>query len=159
MPLFQTHDEDSLYLSMYDTTEALSRWADMPFELDEREWPTVEHYYQAMKFSDDALQEKIIDCTSPAKAHKFATHWLRKFKVRSDWNKVKTTIMTRAIYIKCRTHAEVAQKLITTAEQTIVENSQFDYFWGCGRDKRGNNYYGKVLMNVRLKLISEQNMS
>lgn len=156
MPLFQTHDEDSLYLSMHDATEKLSRHADTPFKLDECHWQTVEHYYQAMKFSDESIQKKINTFTSPDQANKFARSWRHKFKVRKDWKKIKTTVMTRALYIKCRTHPVISQKLIATGKKNIVENSQFDYFWGCGRDKRGDNHYGKVLMNVRSKLIAEQ---
>ena len=69
--------------------------------------------------------------------------------------KMKEVIMTRGIYIKCRTHAEAANRLIATDEQKIIENSQFDYFWGCGRDGRGHNTFGKVLMAVRDKLRQE----
>jgi predicted NAD-dependent protein-ADP-ribosyltransferase YbiA (DUF1768 family) len=30
-----------------------------------------------------------------------------------------------------------------------VENSPIDYFWGCGAEKTGQNYLGKILMSVR----------
>lgn len=33
---------------------------------------------------------------------------------------------------------------------------QYDYFWRNGRDMRGNNAFGKVLMNIRDKLRKEQ---
>ena len=45
--------------------------------------------------------------------------------------------MTRAVYIRARSYPELAQELLNTGEQTLVENSQYDYFWGCGRDRRG----------------------
>jgi ribA/ribD-fused uncharacterized protein len=64
--------------------------------------------------------------------------------------------MTRAVYIKCRTHPEIAEALLATGDQVLVESSNYDYFWGCGRDRRGENMYGKVLMNVREKLRDEQ---
>ena len=67
--------------------------------------------------------------------------------------------MTRAVYIKCRTHSEVSQALLATGKETLVESSQYDYFWGCGRDGRGNNAFGKVLMAVRDKLTQEQQTS
>ena len=69
---------------------------------------------------------------------------------------MKETFMTRGVYIKCRAHAEVAEALLETGEQKIMESSQFDYYWGCGRDGRGHNAYGKVLMAVRDKLREEQ---
>ena len=36
------------------------------------------------------------------------------------------------------------------------ELSGYDYFWGSGRDMRGKNNFGKVLMGVRDKLRSER---
>lgn len=156
MPIFETYNEDSIYLSMHDSAESLSRTAVTPFILDEQTWPTVEHYYQSMKFADNTIHHQILTLATPAEVSKFADSWLRKFKIRKDWSKVKTTIMTRAIYIKCRTHREITEKLLSTADKILVENSQFDYFWGCGRDKRGHNHFGKVLMNVRDKLKEEQ---
>jgi ribA/ribD-fused uncharacterized protein len=155
MPIFETHNEDSIYLSMHDTAENLSRTTNTPFKLDEQVWPTVEHYYQSMKFVDNNYTQQILTFATPTEVSKFADSWLRKFKIRKDWSKIKTTVMTRAIYIKCRTYPEIAKQLITTADKKLVENSQFDYFWGCGRDKRGHNHYGKVLMNVRDKLQEE----
>jgi ribA/ribD-fused uncharacterized protein len=64
--------------------------------------------------------------------------------------------MTRGIYIKCRTHKEAADALLETGDQKIVESSQYDYYWGCGRDGRGHNTYGRVLMAVRDKLREER---
>jgi ribA/ribD-fused uncharacterized protein len=64
-------------------------------------------------------------------------------------------MMTRAVYTKCRAHPEVAERLLATGDAKLVENSQYDYFWGCGRDRRGHNTYGKVLMDVRSRLREE----
>lgn len=65
--------------------------------------------------------------------------------------------MTRALYTKCKTHPDVAEQLLKTGSSKLVENSLYDYYWGCGRDRRGTNMYGQVLMNVRDKLLSERN--
>ena len=67
--------------------------------------------------------------------------------------------MTRGIYIKCRTHAEVAERLLSTGDRRLVEGSAYDYFWGCGRDRRGYNNYGRILMSVRDKLRVESDQS
>lgn len=66
--------------------------------------------------------------------------------------------MTRAIYTKCKTHPAVAKCLLETGNKKLVENSAYDYFWGCGRDRRAENTYGKVMMNVREKLKQEQDV-
>ncbi len=76
-------------------------------------------------------------------------------KIRKDWSKVRRVIMTRGIYTKCRTHPDVAQRLLATGDAQLVETTQYDYFWGSGRDRRGSNAYGAVLMDVRKKLQEE----
>ena len=80
----------------------------------------------------------------------------RHKSLRRDWKQVRETVMTRGIYVRCRTHPELAEALLDTGDTKIVENSNFDYFWGCGRDRRGDNRYGKVLMNVRARLREER---
>jgi predicted NAD-dependent protein-ADP-ribosyltransferase YbiA (DUF1768 family) len=49
----------------------------------------------------------------------------------------------------------VAQRLLATGAARLVESNAYDYFWGCGRDRRGLNVYGEVLMDVRRRLQEE----
>ena len=142
------------YLSRSDVNHPLSSYSRFEFELDDSKWPSVEHYYQGMKFEPGELRESVRMSDHPEKAKKLAK--ANKKLVRKDWEKVREVMMTRAVYIKCRTHETVATALLATGEQKIVESSQYDYFWGCGRDGRGRNAYGKVLMAVRAKLLQEQ---
>jgi len=152
MPLFPDQTQSAIYLSMNDSDELLSRNSAHSIQLDDKEWPSVEHYFQAMQFESNDYQEKI-RAASIEQAIKLGKTWFKK--KRADLKQVRTVLMTRAVYIKCRTYPEVCARLLETDDEKLVENSQFDYFWGCGRDHRGNNHYGKVLMNVREKLISE----
>ena len=154
MALFPEQNKDSLYLSMSDESELLSRNSMHPIKLEGKEWPSVEHYFQAMQFESMPYQEKIRLSNSIEQAIKLGKSWFKK--KRPDLKQVRTTLMTRAIYIKCKTYPEVQKRLLEITEKKIVENSQFDYYWGCGRDHRGENHFGKILMNVREKLISEQ---
>jgi hypothetical protein len=152
--MFSTHSEsDRIYVSRADSLDPLASFSRHPFVLDEAEWPSVEHYYQAMKFEDPALRESIRAAGHPLDAQKLAKK--NKRQIRSDWNKIKETIMTRGVYIQCRTHPEVANALLHTGEKQLVENSQYDYYWGCGRDGLGRNAYGKILMEVRSRLRQE----
>lgn len=142
-----------LYVSRADVLNLLSSYSKHGFELDGEIWPSVEHYYQGMKFEPGELRNAIRDADHPADAAKLAGK--NKKYIRKDWKKVKETFMTRGFYIKCRTHPEAAEALVDTGDQKIVESSQFDYYWGCGRDGRGHNTFGKVLMAVRDKLREE----
>jgi len=150
---FSKPGPEPLYLSRSDETNPLSSFSRHAFQLDDADWPTVEHYYQGMKFIDPDQRAAIRDTPSPAEARQLAEQHPRA--VRKDWKKIRKTIMTRGIYIKCLIHSDVATALLETKAQKLVENSQYDYFWGCGRDGRGHNTYGKVLMDVREKLKSE----
>jgi len=140
-------------VSREDVNDPLSSFSKHGFFLDDKQWPSVEHYFQALKFVDENYQEQIRTAEHPKVAQKRGK--ARFKKTRKDWEKLQDTVMTRAVYIKCRTHVEVAEALLHTAEQTILETSAYDYYWGCGRDGRGHNTYGKVLMNVRVKLREE----
>lgn len=153
MALFPEITPDAIYLARDNVNEPLATFAHFEFELEGVSWPSVEHYYQAMKFDDLDYREQIRAAKHPKTARKLGRK--RRRGLREDWSKVREVVMTRGVYIKCRTHPEVAQLLLDTGEQTLVESSQYDYFWGCGRDRRGENKYGKVLMNVRLKLLQE----
>ena len=144
---------EPIYLSRVDALNSLASYSKHEFELDGESWPSVEHYYQGMKFEPGEVRDAVRQAESPAVAKELADK--HKKAVRNDWMKVREVIMTRGIYIKCRTHPKVAQALLATGEKQIVETSQYDYFWGCGRDTRGHNTYGKVLMAVREKLREE----
>ena len=150
MSLFPPINDDSTYFSMFDPESGWSRHEIKPFELDGDEWVSIEHYYQAMKFDSVDYREKIRHAKTPAEAEKLGK--VRFKKKRADWKAVETTVMTRALYIQCRTYPEMTNKLLATDSKNLVEDSQFDYFWGCGRDRRGENHYGQALMNVRAKL-------
>lgn len=148
--IFSFKQTPTTYVSRSDPTNPLAAFSKHGFILDDAEWPSVEHYYQGMKFEDEALRERIRAAANPSDAQAIAKE--HKRALRDDWKKVRETVMTRGVYIKCRSHPEVARALLKTGEEKLVENSQYDYFWGCGRDGRGENRYGQVLMAVRGKL-------
>jgi hypothetical protein len=107
-----------------------------------------------MKYDKLNHRETIRLAKTPKDAHKLGRNIFRR--KRRDWKKLREVLMTRAVYTKCRAHSEVAKALLATGDKPIIETSQYDYYWGYGRDRRGENIYGKVLMNVRAKLQSER---
>lgn len=153
--IFPEQDNRTHYLKRSDPDELLGTFSDHAFKLDGHEWPTAEHYFQAMKFepTDAEYQSRIQRAPTPAQARKLGRK--NGKQLRPDWPKVKRVIMTRALYTKCKAHETVAQALLATNEGKLLEASQYDYEWGCGRDRRGQNLYGEVLMDVRRKLRQE----
>lgn len=153
MTLFQASElERAVHVSRLQPEDPLGCTIQRPFELDGFEWPTAEHYYQAMKYPGRKRFEEIQQAATPEQARRIGRGWLKR--PRSDWDTVRTVVMTRAIYTQCQIYAEFSEALLATGEQKIVDVSQYDYFWGLGRDLRGENQYGTLLMAVREKVFS-----
>jgi hypothetical protein len=145
--------EDAVLIVRDDPYELLGTSSPHGFRLDELDWLSAEHYYQAMKFPPGAHFTRIRAAAHPDAARKLGRTWLRRH--RPDWKKNRVVYMTRAMYTKCHAHEAVAARLLATGEQPIIECSTFDFFWGCGRDGRGENAFGKLLMRVRARLREE----
>jgi ribA/ribD-fused uncharacterized protein len=119
-------------------------------DLDGAWWPTVEHYFQAQKFSGTPYAEKIRLASSPKQAAEMGRN--RKIPLRPDWEQVKDAIMLRAVQRKFELHAEPRAILLSTGAEELVESAPGDYYWGCGADGSGRNQLGKTLMQVRATL-------
>lgn len=115
----------------------------------EKWWSTVEHYFQAMKFTDASYQEKIRLANNAKKAKAVA---YQNRNIRADWNEVKDDIMYQAVLKKFTTHKDLKKVLINTGSEDLVENAPGDFYWGCGADGSGLNKLGKILMRVRDEL-------
>lgn len=113
-------------------------------------WKTVEHFYQAQKFSDTDVRERICSAASPKDARSLGQS--RAFAVRADWDIVREEIMLKALRAKFRVPA-ARYLLLSTASRWLVESSPFDYFWGSGQDGSGQNRLGQLLMQVRAELL------
>ena len=153
MSFFTSIDENVMCITRSNAEQPLASFSLFEFELEGLSWPSVEHYFQGMKFPKGDYQEKIRHAETAKKAQKLGRSRFKK--IRKDWKEVREVIMTRGVYTQCRTHKDLAQSLLNTGQTTLVDNTQYDYFWGCGRDRRGENAFGKVLMSVREKLQSE----
>lgn len=115
-----------------------------------RRWPTVEHYFQAQKFLDPDLQEKIRNMKTPREAA--AEGRSRSNPLRRDWESVKDGIMYYAVYQKFKQNKELTELLLSTKDWEIVEHSKKDSYWGDGGDGYGKNMLGRILMQVREEL-------
>ncbi|WP_420345174.1 NADAR family protein [Pelagibius sp.] len=135
------------FYSRSDAFGAFSNFASYGVEMDGLWWPTVEHYFQAQKFEDPAYRERIRGCHSPKQAAELGRS--RKLPLRTDWDAVKDGVMRAAVLKKFQTHEALAEMLLSTGEDVIVENAPGDYYWGCGKDGSGLNRLGEILMETR----------
>ena len=116
-------------------------------------YPTNEHFFQAMKTLDIDERKAIAAADTPGKAKRMG----RNVKLRPDWEKIKVDVMRLGLILKF-TDAELAEKLIATGDEELVEGNWWhDNTWGnchcteCSR-KGGRNLLGMLLMEVRKEL-------
>ena len=130
----------------------LSNFYRQPFELDGCQWPTVEHYFQAAKFTDEQQQARIRNAASPRQAKQLG-HGLSP--LRSDWERVRESVMLRALDAKFRLPV-MRELLLGTGNALLQEASPTDSYWGIGADGKGRNRLGCLLMQLRETLRQEQ---
>lgn len=111
-----------------------------------REWPTVEHAYQASKFLRIDSREKIRACASPMAA---AYEGRRLPDMREDWDIVREPIMDMMLALKTAQHASIRALLQSTGNRLIVELSYKDPYWGSREDLSGLNRLGVKWMQRR----------
>ncbi len=127
------------------------------FELDGLYWATSEHYFQAQKFVGTPHAEQIRLLKTPKDTARMGRERTRP--LRQDWEQVKDDIMRQAVLSKFKTHTDIRNILLSTANEEIVENSPIDFYWGCGADGSGKNMSGKILMEVRKILLHTYNIN
>lgn len=130
-------------------------------------YPSVEHYYVAMKCNNDQMidgryytcadfRELISKVESPGKVKLIG----KSIKIRSNWDDIKLDIMKRGVENKFKIQ-ELSKLLIATGNQPLVEGNWWhDNFYGqCTCEKcsgKGRNKLGKLLMQIRSELNGTQ---
>lgn len=143
----------------------LSNFHIAPIEVEGEAWATSEHYYQAQKSRRAAFQAAVRAAVSPGHAKRLGADpglpknrsgqsWFRTNGVpkRADWQDVKLEVMRIAVRAKFLQNSELGQKLLATGTSELIEDSTGDEFWGCGKKGAGQNWLGRVLMEVRAEL-------
>lgn len=113
-------------------------------------YPTAEHAFHCAKFKDEKISEEIRNAKNPLDAF----HLGRKYKSlqRNDWSEVKITILYEILKEKFSQHEEAKKALLNTGIEEIVESNPNDDFWGNGKEGKGQNNTGKILMRIRSEL-------
>ena len=128
-----------------------------PSEIEHQgiKYPTVEHYYVAMKadssqiingmhYSLDDFREMISKISTPGQVKRLG----RKIQLRKNWNSYKLEVMNWVVRDKFK-QEDLKELLISTGDEELIEgNTWNDTFWGVCNGK-GKNHLGKILMEVR----------
>jgi len=112
--------------------------------LDNKSWPTSEHCFQAQKFEEQKIQEKIRRLRTPREAFDYA----HKFIPKKNWNNDKIACMKKAVRTKFVQHEDLRDLLALTGKARLVEHTENDCFWGDGYGT-GKNKLGQILEEVR----------
>jgi len=118
-----------------------------------KRYPTSEHLFQALKFSDKPrLMEHIRTC-DPRPSVAFAEARKHAHETQPGWhNGGNITAMDTVLRHKFNQHKDLRRELLSTGDAELVENSDKDSFWGCGANGQGDNELGKALMRLRQEL-------
>jgi ribA/ribD-fused uncharacterized protein len=120
------------------------------FTEDGKEWPSVEHYYQAMKFpTSPEYQEQIRKAPTALAAQKLGKSKDPRYPIRADWKEQRETILRRGIVAKFDQNRALYDLLMKTYPSPLIFADANDAFWGYGRTKMGQNRLGRILMDYR----------
>lgn len=142
-------EEDPILFGSRGTEDLYKPWSNFAmraFTLDGEEWPSVEHYYQAMKNPDDAdYVESVRTAPTAWEAKKLG----KGTKLRDGWDKIKRTLMAQAVRAKFDAHPDLQKALFESGTCPIHENRP-DPWWGGGPNyPKGKNWLGLILENLR----------
>jgi ribA/ribD-fused uncharacterized protein len=78
----------------------------------------------------------------------------KNLPMREDWDAARLDVMMTGLRAKFSQSDSLRALLLGTRDAGLVENSPRDRFWGIGKDGRGENWLGKLLMALRSELQS-----
>lgn len=122
---------------------------------------SVEIGYQADKFDDYRARARVLNSGNGYEAKRLSRMLTNEggLKEREDWAEKKLGVMQWYVHQKFGRNPDVAEKLVDTHPQTIVEgNTWGDTYWGARPLKQdglwlGQNNLGNMLMTTRLLLL------
>jgi len=140
------------FYSTKDKYNCFSNFYKTNINLDGKIWPTSEHYFQAMKFDDPVIQEKIRNASTASQAAKMGRS--RSIPIKDNWNSIRDDTMYKVVKAKFTQNKNLRDILLSTGTEDLVEASPYDSYWGWGPKKDGKNMLGKILMIIRDELRS-----
>ena len=125
----------------------LSNFSPSPIVFDCVTYPTVEHFFQALKSLNRDERRSIAAAASPGKAKRMG----RQVKLREDWEDIKLDVMREGLRLKFK-DPKLKAKLLATGDAYLEEgNTWHDTYWGVCNGI-GQNHLGLLLMEIREEL-------
>lgn len=144
------------FCKLKDKYGMFSNFYPSEFVLDGYKWRNNEAFYQANKFAPGGKTYMDIQrAVPPREAKDIGNDKKGSETLRVDWEGVKIGVMLRGLEAKFKQNHEMAELLLSTGDEEIVELSMKDDIWGSGPNGDGQNLLGKCLMEVREKLRRE----
>jgi len=118
-------------------------------------YPTVEHFFAAMKTLDISDRFRIAQAGHPAEAKKIGT----QVKLRPDWRDVRRSVSWYGLQQKFGNDINLANLLIDTDDAEIIHRVHWhDNFWAACQcsscaNKTKQNVLGEQLMKLRSLLV------
>jgi ribA/ribD-fused uncharacterized protein len=142
----------------------LSQWYMSEMEIDGCKYNCCEQWMmaeKARKFNDLETLKAIMKSSSP-RDQKALGRKIKDFDVQL-WNSICREVVYRGNLAKFSQNQELKQRLLATADLTLVEASPYDKVWGIGLSAddpraaqrsqwQGTNWLGEAIMQVRKEL-------
>ena len=123
--------------------------------IDGKEWPSVKNYYYAKKYAATYVQANFENFKTPQEAVNLAeSPAVKQLKCLGWTDDVKLDVMRLGLRHKFEQRSDLANLLLSTGNRQLMNNSASS-FWGYDGGE-GQNWLGKLLMEVRSKLQSGQ---
>ncbi len=134
----------------------LGNMAPFPIEFEGQTWRTTEALFQALRFSDLEIREKIRAEKSPMSAKMIAKSLRSQMTIEpmseADLNNMRTVLQLKVIQ-----HPELLEQLRATGNQRIIEDvtkrpQGSGKFWGAALEDQiweGENWLGVLWEEVR----------
>lgn len=115
-------------------------------------FPSVEHYYQAMKFyASDPRFNTILALKNPDDARLLTKTPEYKVNRRKNFDNDKFDIMERGLRAKFAQNRDAAELLKSTGDAILIKSCPVCYKCGFGIGS-GTNRIGKIMMDIRENL-------
>ncbi|KAL4428726.1 hypothetical protein ABPG74_001880 [Tetrahymena malaccensis] len=138
---------------LHDKYGFLSNLFQSKIIIDNLQFMSVEHYYQAMKFEGTKKFEVIRRAGKAIDAHKLAQK--KDTPKNRDWQDLKIAYMKKAIQAKFEQNKALKKQLIETYPNKLVDVTPGDKYWGIGDKEEGKNMNGQILMEIREMCMKE----